>query len=433
MKNSNYLPVLPLYILFLILCTTFFCINPNGTEEEREKNNPRNLSNKKTAFIYNVIPNDPSATISVEYSKAINTFSVALLNEVYKNPQITHTNVTLSPFSISRVLAVLTEGASGESKKELLQALGGQAALDDANAALAQLLYADNSIILQCADAIWVNGQYSLNQEYKKTVQKKYGVAIQSLTSNNKEQIASTINNWTSTNTNNYIKKVVDPQRISDYWVLSITNAIYFEADWTSPFSVTETRHSPFQSPTGTISVNMMNSSYQHKTRKTPVYENAKLYYGTGNKNFFYLDVYMPLSETIEEFLESGCLDALSNNDTLSTGSLQMPKFSLSKEIDLIPVLKNLGVKDIFDPAKADLSGILKDSTLVYVDQVKHVAGIKTDEEGTKAYTVTALGGSAGCEDLPNVILDKPFIFFIRAGQNGLVLFAGVVNNPNEL
>jgi serpin B len=431
MKNQY---TLPLYILFLILCTTFFCINPNGTEEEREKNNPRNLSNKKTAFIYNVIPNDPSATISVEYSKAINTFSVALLNEVYKDPQITHTNVTLSPFSISRSLAVLTEGASGESKNELLQALGGQTALDDANAALKQLLYVDNSIILQCADAIWLNECYSLNQEYKETVQKKYGVAIQSLASNNKEQIASTINSWINTNTNNYIKKVIDPKTISDYWALFITNAIYFEADWTSPFSATETRLSPFQSPTGTISVNMMSSGYQHKTRKTPVYENAKLYYGTGNKNFFYLDIYMPVSGSIEEFLESSCLSSLSNDDSLSTGTLQMPKFAFSKEIDLIPVLKNLGVKDIFDSSKADLSGILKDSIPLYVNQVRHIAGIKTDEEGTKAYAVTVIALVGNSADFsPNVVLDKPFIFFIRAGQNGLVLFAGVVNNPNEL
>jgi serine protease inhibitor len=30
------------------------------------------------------------------------------------------------------------------------------------------------------------------------------------------------------------------------------------------------------------------------------------------------------------------------------------------------------------------------------------------------------------------VIFNQPFVYFIRAGENGLVLFAGIMNNPNE-
>ncbi|MBN1308651.1 MAG: hypothetical protein JXA18_12075 [Chitinispirillaceae bacterium] len=50
------------------------------------------------------------------------------------------------------------------------------------------------------------------------------------------------------------------------------------------------------------------------------------------------------------------------------------------------------------------------------------------------AYAVTVLGLAAGAAGptSPDIILDRPFVYFIRAGATGLILFAGVVNNPDE-
>jgi serine protease inhibitor len=60
-----------------------------------------------------------------------------------------------------------------------------------------------------------------------------------------------------------------------------------------------------------------------------------------------------------------------------------------------------------------------------------HTAGIKMDEEGTVAYAVTSSGMGTGSSDFsPDVVIDRPFVYFIRAGATGLVLFSGVVNNP---
>ena len=34
-------------------------------------------------------------------------------------------------------------------------------------------------------------------------------------------------------------------------------------------------------------------------------------------------------------------------------------------------------------------------------------------------------------EEFPDVVPDHPVVYFIRAGEPGLVLFSGVVNNPS--
>lgn len=421
----------------LIISSFSFCTDPDKTDEV--KDSPRNLKNKTSGFIYNVIPNDPNASITPQYSTAINTFSVNLLREVCKGSQFKNKNVVLSPFSVSRSLAVVTEGATGESKSELMEALGGQTALDDARDALSELLYADNSVILQCADAFWINSsKYSLNQSFKEKVNTKFGVEFSGLDFSNTTGAVNTINSWISANTNNYLQNVLGKDLFNPGTAFVLTNAVYFEADWTSPFDITRTQPESFSSPDGDVSVEMMSSDYLYKTRKTSVYENAKVFYGTLNTGFFYLDIYMPVTVSIDDFLQNGCLTALSDNDSTVMGTLNMPKFTFKSDVDLIPVLKSLGVKEIFNPGNQDLSGIVqskdnKDSVNIYIDVVKHVAGIENDEEGTKAYAVTVItgAGSAGPVD-PGVVLNKPFVYFVRAGQNGLVLFGGVVNNPNE-
>jgi serine protease inhibitor len=183
----------------------------------------------------------------------------------------------------------------------------------------------------------------------------------------------------------------------------------------------------------------MMVSSYLHQTRKTGDYENVKIYYGTDKKKFFYLDVYMPVGISLEDFIARKCLAALESGDSAGFGGLKMPKFFFENTIDLEPVLKNMGVNGVFDPDISEITGMAfdkaaQDSADLYLDLIMHTAGIKTDEEGTVAYavTVSGLGALSAGGTAPEVVLDRPFVYFIRAGATGLVLFAGVVNNPSE-
>jgi serpin B len=413
------------------------CMNPSGTEEV--KNASRNLKNSSSTFIYNAIPENPGASVSPEYSTAINTFSIRLLSTIYKSENVPGKNVIISPFSVSRTLAVLTEGAADKAKSELLEALGGQVALDDAKDALSELLYTDKSVIFQCADAIWVDtSKFMLEPSFKENARVKYGVENRGLDLSNIRNATKFINNWIYENSGRNLANVIDERTLESQPAFILTNAVYFKADWTSPFDITKTQPEIFHSPAGDISVPMMSSGYQHKVYKTPAFQNAKIYYGTSGKDYFYLDLYMPVDMSIERFLDDSCLAAMATGRALEFGDLKMPKFTYDNRVDLIPVLQQLTIKEIFDPNTGDLSGIVQQKNTsqdipVYIYKAEHVAGIKTDEEGTKAYAATYLAGAACSAILdPGITFNKPFVYFIRAGKNGLVLFAGVMNNPQE-
>jgi len=429
------------FLLSLLLgMGTMSCSRLIGNTEDRIKEDGRDLTNNVSSFIYNMVPDSGNAGISGAYTTAINTFSVNLLKKVYADEEFLDNNLVLSPYCVSRNLSVLAEGVVGVSKEELLTALGGQAALDDAQEALRDLLYADNSIILQIADALWVDStKFSIIPSYEHLINSKYGVGAFELDLSNKNAAVSTINNWVSDNTNGYIDEAIDDSYDLENAAAFLTSTIYFEADWASPFDITSTYKESFESPDGSLSVDMMRSGHLFEARSNDLYQNVKLYYGSEGYDYFYFDVYMPQTMSVEDFISQHVQDALSDTDSTIYTQLKMPKFFFTSSIALDPMLKELGVNRIFDPANQDVTGIVesRDTSspyFFYVNTIRHKAGIKTDEEGTTAYavTVTQIDGLTSAAPPDEIVFNKPFVYFIRAGQNGLILFAGVVNNPNK-
>ena len=109
-----------------------------------------------------------------------------------------------------------------------------------------------------------------------------------------------------------------------------------------------------------------------------------------------------------------------------------MPKFKFEYENQLIPMLTNLGMTDLFNPDLANLTGI-NESGGLYVFEVKHKTFIEVDEKGTEAAAVTSVGislTSAGGPHAIPITIDRPFAFIIREKSTGVIIFTGVVQNP---
>ena len=95
-----------------------------------------------------------------------------------------------------------------------------------------------------------------------------------------------------------------------------------------------------------------------------------------------------------------------------------------------------MGIPDAFDPARADLSGInaitCPAQGCLYVDVAAHTAFVSVDEEGTTAVAASGLGTMtvSGRPPLPEVRIDRPFVFLIRDVPADTILFMGRVLDP---
>ena len=116
-----------------------------------------------------------------------------------------------------------------------------------------------------------------------------------------------------------------------------------------------------------------------------------------------------------------------------------IPKFKFEYELNLKNDLNKLGVTDIFEKGKANLTEF-SDNNELYVGNALHKANIEFTQEGIKATAATLAGGlGAGGSfdyiyDVPveeiDLTFNKPYMFLIRDKSNGEVWFTGTVYEP---
>ena len=69
----------------------------------------------------------------------------------------------------------------------------------------------------------------------------------------------------------------------------------------------------------------------------------------------------------------------------------------------------------------------------IFVDEILHETKVSVDEKKKKAVAVTfSMVKSAGPSSKFFFNADHPFCYIIKDNSNNLILFTGVVNNPNE-
>lgn len=116
-----------------------------------------------------------------------------------------------------------------------------------------------------------------------------------------------------------------------------------------------------------------------------------------------------------------------------------IPKFKFEYTLDLMQDLKKLGITNIFESGKANLTKISSDNSL-FINNAIHKSNIEFTQDGIKAAATTALGGlgAGGSFDylfeVPveeiDLTFDKPYMFIIRDKNSKEVWFAGTVYNP---
>ena len=103
--------------------------------------------------------------------------------------------------------------------------------------------------------------------------------------------------------------------------------------------------------------------------------------------------------------------------------------------------LKKLGITDVFDDSKADLSGMLKEAEGFSIVEAKHKAKIEFSNEGIRAAAASEFGGMGNAGggfnylyEVPtkriNITFDNPYLYLIRDKNTGEVWFVGTVYEP---
>ena len=179
--------------------------------------------------------------------------AVTLQNSVKMTDQISAAvngeNIMFSPTSLNFALGMIAEGAEGETKEVLCNYLGTDDFASYAKEYLNKIKeyntedesYGYKSK-LKIADAVWVDNNLTLQEEFKNSVTNGFGAEVENVDFSAAEKTCGIINSWCDKNTEGLIPKIITPDLINDTTGLCLTYSLYFESGWSGePWNVSDT------------------------------------------------------------------------------------------------------------------------------------------------------------------------------------------------
>uniref|UniRef100_A0A673H9D3 Serpin B6 n=1 Tax=Sinocyclocheilus rhinocerous TaxID=307959 RepID=A0A673H9D3_9TELE len=343
----------------------------------------------------------------MERLSAANTqFSLNLFKKISGGN--TSKNVFYSPISISSALAMVSLGAKGNTAVQMFK--------DQIHSSFNKLM-----------------------SELKNTSPPYYEAKLEEVDFKKKSEAARVdINKWVEKKTQGKIKDLLPQGSIDAMTRLVLVNAIYFKGNWEKKFPKEATSDGQFKlNKTQTKPVKMMNQKAEFPLALIPEMNSQVLELPYVGKNLSML-IILPKEiedettglQKLEKALTYEKLMEWTKPSKMRRQEVQvsLPRFKMEETYDMKSLLISMGMEDVFDGQKVNLSGMSPNNDLL-VSKVIHKAFVEVNEEGTEAAAAT--GAVIAIRSFAQMfIADHPFLFFIRHNPSNSILFYGRFCSP---
>ena len=339
-------------------------------------------------------------------------------------------NFTISPLSLSEMLVMASNGANGETRKQINSIIGAndnisKESLNEAfNGLNEYLARVDSKTTFTTANSVWIDEGFKVKPEFlsdKKLIGETFNQKLSTI------KTMDDINKWCDIKTSGCIKDILT-EPLDDYCRMVLANALYFKGMWKNKFSKDDTKEKEFTNSDGSKSkVQMM-----HQANNFLAYEGIDMDFAEfpyGNDNYC-MDVFLPhedkkLDECMKDF-DQKTFEEYLKKAAMGEILVEMPRMKLNYKTSLVKPLKAMGMTDAFSD-DADFSGISNEKT--YISDVIQATFVNVDEEGTEAAAVTI--ATMKNDIMPmrtsTFFMNRPFAYIIREKTTGTILFMGKV------
>ena len=386
--------------------------------------------------------------VPVADSATLASDNAAFAFAAYQQLIATNTNLVFSPASISIALAMTYAGAATTTATEMASALHFTLppaqlhpafdALDQTLASRGQgFLGADGGPMqVNITNALWAEKTYTFEADFLDTLAENYGAGVNLLDFlNAPDPSRLTINAWVADQTNNKIEDLLPPGSILNSTKLVLTDAVYFNAAWNTPFDPNNTHDGSFTLLDGSnVTVSFMNAELPSlpATQGTN-FVAASLPYADTRLSLMVVVPNAGQFSQVESSLNATALAALVAALTSQQVLLTLPRFKVETGTSLVALLQALGMTSPFIPGVADFSGMDGTHNL-FISDVIHKAFIDVAEKGTEAAAATAMVMRDGAAAPMGLLVDatRPFLYFLYDQPTGAILFMGRVQDPSQ-
>ncbi|WP_336782296.1 serpin family protein [Paenibacillus illinoisensis] len=374
--------------------------------------------------------------------EAMNRLGMQLIRELGTQEASRGKNLLISPYSIAAAMGMAYLGSEGETRREMVEALGWSEwedrQLNTTDAALHQLLmHPGPGIEMGIASAVWIKNGVTVDDEYKADLQQAFEAEIGPLHTQ-PEQAKDEINRWVEKHTRGRIPQMLHESPAAETLMI-LVNAIAFDGNWTNEFQPEHTKDGDFRLANGsTVSVPMMHQSKQFHYTENEEWQAIRLPYG--NEQTYMLIVLPRDGHTLEEIQQQleDHPQKLNEQSDFRLVDLSLPRFRAEYGVHLKEAMQQLGIEKAFDPYTADFTKMIPRGPdwQAYIGQIIHRAVMEVSEHGTVAAASTLLDMRAGSAPPTNRVqmeVNRPFMVAVVDDSTGAWVFAGAIQQPEQV
>ena len=344
-------------------------------------------------------------------------------------------NAIYSPLSLWFALAMLAPCANGDSRLQVMTALNLENldSLEEMASHIWQTLYTDDGLSsLILANSIWLNSGLEGNyvRDTLDTLAQKYFAGAYSVPMGTGEADQA-VTDWVKKQTNGLIGGDSPVVETKAETLALLASSLYYKAAWMDEFLPHLTQEDIFTDAAGNESrVDFMHKTHNANFIRRDGYQAAALSTQLGEMVFVLPDEGVTPESLLEEPDFLSRLEFYGDAPIWGEVQWSVPKFDVNSDLGLLDALAAMGITDLPNPEKADLSALT--DLDAFLSDAKQLARVKVDEEGVEAAAVTIL--TMDCtsalipEELPVCVmnLNRPFLFIVRTQD--VPLFVGIVN-----
>ena len=367
-------------------------------------------------------------------------------------------NPVFSPEGLRSAFEVLDWGASEDTQRSIakyyLGRIGNGDSEKDPQFRLADCAWnavdgasGESAITASTVDHVFLReGNTLLQGVLDRIGERRRATGIHSIPGEGFDEWLQSVNREIEESTGGLIREPLALQPSTEF---AVSNVMWFEAPWLSPFDASKTQPAEFRSTDGSsVQVEMM----ALETQTVFVAEDEKFtrvllpyadrdhymhmllpgeeYAAAAGDAQTWLDLVDPHRLGMRLILsDASDKPVIGWNGTAIRASVFLPRFDVAGELDLSDHMKAAGYGSLFGDAGA-FAGLTGQPLLL--SRITQDIRVRTREEGSAAAAVTTaeMTRSGGLRAVREIHFDRPFLFVIGQASTGALLAMGVVGNP---
>lgn len=307
-------------------------------------------------------PIEAKALISIpegiaEVVTANNQFAIDMYQQINGKSEQVDENVFFSPYSLSTAMAMLYAAAEGETKAQIQKTFHypAPAILNPNSTVLYNQFNKPNpDYKLATVNDLWMQQGLTPTKSYIDTVQCYYSGQVTALDfEGSPDPARQTINKKIADKTKQLIPELLPKGSIKSDTAVVLTNAIYFNGDWTMPFTAERTSAQPFYNAIGIAStVQMMQQQSYFDYYEDKHIQVVQLPYKGDDLSML---VVLPkfnhklAMQKLAKILSVTKIKQWSSGLVRQEVNLHLPKFKLDARYQMKTLLADMGMPKAFD------------------------------------------------------------------------------------